>query len=367
MKYKFWETINGKIIITITIVAFIVLAAAGFLANYRVEQEFNKFLEKQEIEFQLFHGPGRLISEIAKIQKFEGMTNDFRETVGRSIIFSSILGFGISVAIGSIVSSQITRPLAKLKEAIHRVSGNNYKIKVAESGSAEIIELAKEFNSLTKELQRVEKLREELVSDVAHELKTPLTKVRGQVEGIIDGIYKSDEDQLRKTLSNLDQLEYLIEKLQELTEISAGKIKLNKSHLLLKPVIDQITDGYNGKKIEFDIKIDDKLKIDADRNRLIEILENLIGNAYKFSEKGSITVEADESKLIVKDTGPGILKKDLPYIFERFYRVEKSRNKKTGGLGLGLAIVKELVEAHGWEITVSSKKNKGSQFNILFA
>ena len=230
--------------------------------------------------------------------------------------------------------------------------------------SAEIKELIKEFNKLTSELERIEKLRADLVSDVAHELKTPLTKVRGQVEGIIDGVYKSSESHLNKILSNLDQLEYLVEKLQELTEIQAGKIKLVKKNIQLSELVENVISGYTGKDIEFAVDIPEKLKLRADKNRLTEVLDNLVNNAYKFTETGTISITAEEDRIIVKDTGRGIPKKDLPYIFERFYRVDKSRSKDTGGLGLGLAIVKELVEVHGWEIKVRSSK-KGTTFTVF--
>lgn len=366
MRHKFWETINGKIILMFILTTVITLAGVGYFSNYQVEKGFERFVKTQEQEFEILkHRPSKFLNELAQVKRYEEITNQFRQTLTRSIILSSVFGLSFSIIAGTIISSHITDPLRKLKKTMGQVSKNNYKIRAKEIGSSEIKELIREFNNLTSELERIEKLRANLVSDVSHELKTPLTKVRGQLEGVIDGIYKSDKNQIEKTLSNLDQLEYLVAKLQELTEIQAGKVQLKKTSIAILPLVENIISGYSEKDIEFILDIQENLKIKADKNKLTEILDNLVSNAYKFTTSGTITISADKEKIEIKDTGRGIPKKDLPYIFERFYRVDKSRSKDTGGLGLGLAIVKELAEAHQWEIKVKSSK-KGTRFVINF-
>ena len=244
-----------------------------------------------------------------------------------------------------------------------KARSNNFQEIPVSRSTNEIQDLIVEFNKLVKELNRIEKFRDDLVSDIAHELKTPLTNIIGQTEGVIDGLYKADTNHMKKIVSNVKQLEYLISQLQNLTQIRSGQIDLRKQDINLKSLIDSIASNYDDKLL-IKNNISKKLTIKADKNRLIEILDNLISNAVRHTKAGSITVNYANDQLEIIDTGEGIPQKDLPYIFERFYRVDKSRNKKTGGLGLGLTITKDLVEAHGWTITAKSKKGTGTSIII---
>ncbi len=362
---KFFKTTFGQIFIAITLTVVGVLMVAGLATTQQVNDGFDRFVEQQR-EFFEGRGMWAKIAAVENIKEFERITNEFKRTVSRSILFSSIVGVTVGIVVSVIISDQITKPLSRLKDIVKNVAKNDYDTRAKVEGSAEIRELIFEFNKLIAELDRIEQLREDLVTDVAHELKTPLTKVRGQLEGVIDGVYDLDKENLDKVLKNVDQLEYLIERLQEMVQIKSGVQKLKLEKLNIKKILEEVISGFSGKEITMILDVDSEIEIEADEKKFREILDNLIGNAYKYTNEGKITITADEKSLAVSDTGVGIPKKDLPYIFERFYRVDKSRNKETGGLGLGLAIVKELVEAHGWTVEAESEEGKGSEFTILF-
>jgi two-component system sensor histidine kinase BaeS len=368
-KYKtpFWKTTTAQIVFAITVSTVIVALLLSYISFVQVNMHFTRFLEQQKQELGEFcFGTGRYLAEVMQEDAYTEMIGQFKHNITTSILLSALFSFIISLGVGSIISGQISSPLNKLRRAMRDISQNNYKTRVKEFGSDEIKELIHDFNVLASELERIENLRGELVSDVAHEVKTPLTKMKGQLEGILDGVYKPTPSQLNKILGNVNQLEYLLEQLQNFSELKAGKIRLKLVKLPLYKTIEDIISGYDGKDINFEIKIPQKLSICADKNKFIEIFDNLINNAYKYTEKGKITIQADKKFISISDNGPGISRNDLPYIFERFYRVEKSRNRKSGGLGLGLAIVQELVEAHGWRIYAESKIGQGTTFTIHF-
>lgn len=361
----FFKTTFGKIFIAITFTVIGVLVIVELFTFRQVNLGFDRFVEQQQ-EFFKGQGMWAKMMAVENVKQFEAITNDFKKTVTQSIVFSSAIGVVVGVVVSVIISDQITRPLSRLKDIVKNVAKNDYDTRAKVEGSAEIQELILEFNKLIEELDRIEQLREDLVTDVAHELKTPLTKIRGQVEGVLDGVYICNEENVGKVLTNVAQLEYLIERLQEMVQIKSGSQKLKLETVNLKKIFEEVVSGFSGKEITIVLDIGSKMEIQADEKKLREILDNLIGNAYKYTKKGKITVSANKKSLVISDTGMGISAKDLPYIFERFYRVDKSRSKETGGLGLGLAIVKELVEAHGWSISVESEEEKGSVFTILF-
>lgn len=362
---NFFKTTFGKIFIAFTLTIISVLLLVGFATFRQVNVGFDRFVEDQQ-EFFRGRGMWEKIAAVENIKAFQSITEDFKETVSRSILFSSIIGLTAGIVVSVIISDQITKPIARLKDVVKNVVKNDYDTRAKVEGSSEVQELISEFNKLIDELDRIEQLREDLVTDVAHELKTPLTKIRGQLEGVLDGVYKLDKDNLNKVLTNVDQLEYLIERLQQLVQVKAGKEHLRKENVNVKALVEDVISGFSGKEITMVVDIDSDLTIEADKKKFREVMDNLVGNAYKYTKEGKITIAADEQSLTVSDTGIGIPEKDLPYIFERFYRVDKSRSKETGGLGLGLAIAKEIVEAHGWSISVESKEGEGSRFRVGF-
>lgn len=366
MKSRLPKTIFVRILLAVVASTLFVLGVSQIVFFYNVWHGFDQFIQKQENEFFSENNKlGIFLSQEALATK-QRVDEEFRETIILSIIFATSAGVIAGILSAFYISKQTTRPLRKLRKGIHKIARNKYTSKIPEEGLDEIKELIKEFNKLVNELHRVESLRENLVSDVTHELKTPLTKMIGQLEGMSDGIYALDKEHIQKVIDNVYQLEYLIEQLQELVQVRAGKITLDLRLVNLKNLVEQVMAGFQKEGVKTKISIPEKLTIRADINRLQEILDNLISNAFKFTPKGIISISASKNSLEISDTGKGIEKKDLPYIFERFYRAEKSRNKLHGGLGLGLSIVKELVKLHGWRIIVHSVYKRGTTFQIFF-
>lgn len=364
-KPKFVQTLFGKILMAIVATTLLSTTLAGFISFARINNSFESFLEKQELELEnLRRQQDVLLPKNLRPLRAESLVEPFKGTIVNTLILSSGIGIIIAFFVGAGVTTQILRPLARLKKAVHKVREENYKTRVPVEGSAEIRSLLRDFNKLTEKLEHTEKLRENLVTDVAHELKTPLTKMRGQVEGIRDGLYQADNKKMDQILSDVSQLEYLVERLQEIIQVQAGKTKLKKVAIKIRRLVDEIVSGYSKKGVKAIVEIKENLKIEADRNKLREIIDNLVENAFKYTEKGRIVITADPKKLTIQDTGLGIAQKNLKNIFERFFRVDKSRSSKTGGAGLGLAIVKDLVEAHGWTIKVKSRLGEGTIFTI---
>lgn len=371
---KIFNTIFGKIFLGIVATVIAIVVTMTVFTSYKISQGFDVFLYQQR---QMYGSGWRRNTDTnseessregitaVNEERYQQIIDEFQTTINQSILFASLLGIAASVAIGYVISRQLAKPLHILRNQLHQASKNNYQHLKTKGSSSEIKELVQQFNKLIDELNRVELLRGNLVSDVTHELKTPLTKVVGQLEGCIDGVYKCDTDHLRKILGNVEQLTELISDLQALVEIKAGKINLKLSQVNLSSLINSVISGYSKPTVKIVNTVDPHATISADKSRLREVLDNLISNAIRHTEKGEVNISLNSgAKLVIADTGVGIHEQDLPYVFERFYRADKSRSKDTGGLGLGLAIVKEIVELHGWKIEVKSKLGKGTQFII---
>jgi signal transduction histidine kinase len=227
---------------------------------------------------------------------------------------------------------------------------------------------------MASDLERAERLRRSMVADAAHELRTPLSNIRGQLEAVRDGVIKPDAD----TISSLNEeavlLSRLVDDLQELSLAEAGELKLNRqtediARLIEQAVVAQQTQAAT-KGISVSADLPDKLPpVSIDPYRIGQVLRNLLENAIAHTGTGgTITVSARQQgnyiEVAVVDTGEGIPPEDLPNIFERFYRVDKSRARATGGSGLGLTITKRLVEVHGGKIEAHSEPGKGSRFSF---
>ncbi|MBN1617841.1 HAMP domain-containing histidine kinase [Candidatus Dojkabacteria bacterium] len=360
---KIFKSIISKFTIGIVLTVLIVVTIVGVISTIQINQGFDTFIQQQNRE-GYGSGSGKYQDEDEKSQRHQEIIDVFQNKINSSIFIASGAGLFISVVVGVLISRQIVAPINLLSNQIDNATRNNFSLIKKKSNTLEIDKLTDKFNELVSEINRIEKLRDELVSDVTHELKTPLTKIKGQIEGCIDGVYKCEPSHLQKTLMNVDQLENLISQMQKLIQLKARKYEMKKEFVELKKFVDSLVSGYSKNNLSIINQVSDNVFVLADKSKLREILDNLLSNAVNNTESGSVTIDYSDRKITVSDTGKGIDKKDLPYIFERFYRADKSRSKKTGGLGLGLSIVKELVKAHGWSISVISKSGKGSQFII---
>jgi len=274
------------------------------------------------------------------------------------------------------MTGKIVRPVLKTAKRAKSISEGNYKFeKDLVSDIKEIQTLVDSVDKLGEELAEQEELRKRLMTDIAHELRNPVTIVKAQLEAFADGIWQPTQERLNLTLSEIDRLSTLISEVEKLTTVEKSASGLNVVMTDLSLLAEKTAHGveplFNAKGVELNINITPDVKLMIDPARVREVVANLVSNALRYTDKGgsvtvSLTQEGGNVKFSVQDTGIGISKEDLPNIFERFYRADKSRARASGGMGIGLAIVKAIVEAHGATIMAESEEGVGSVFTVVF-
>jgi len=291
----------------------------------------------------------------------------------RHLSISTIITILVSTLLVLISSRHITLPIKQLNKMCIDISNGNFDTHILTSGQDEIEQLATSFNTMAQNLKRHEKLRSSFVANVSHELRSPITSIHGFAKGMLDGtVEDNDRDKYTKIIVDESmRLKKLINELLDLSQIESGEFPLHLSKFdineQIRRIIIRYIDRMEEKNIELNINLSDEYcMVFADIDRIDQILVNLIDNALKFTpEKGTISIwtRTDEEKVLVgvSDTGCGIPKEDLDYIFERFYKSDKSHTSKIGS-GLGLSIVKKILDQHGETILVRSSKQKGTQF-----
>jgi len=298
----------------------------------------------------------------------------FIERANRFLLFSFLAMGGLAILLSVFFSKKLTNPMGRLASAARAISEGDLKSRVKASGSDEISRLSETFNRMAQSLEIQESLRKKLISNVAHELRTPIGAIRGELEGMMDGLIPMNKEQLQSLYEETGRLKNIIEGIEELSQAQASALSLRKQSIELNPFLRNITDRFSklfiDKGILIELQCGDELMIYADPDRLSQIIVNLLSNALKATDKGgkvwikagrrdsSVRQASDEVFIEVVDTGCGIKQEDLPFIFERFYKASE------GGLGLGLAIVKELVEALGGRVEVRSEHGIGTAFTV---
>lgn len=276
----------------------------------------------------------------------------------RQLQIASIV-LGGPVVLGLLAARFVRRPLRQFNDAIASMEKNDSKVQLQPTGIHEFDEVFAQFNSLIHRLQHEEKLRKDLVSDTSHELNTPLTVMLGQLTAIQEGKYPMTEERVVILKEQAERLAELVEQLEAYTKARAPNPTRPEDvpvRQLCEQLISQFGAELEQKGIQTTLDIADNLVVHADRRALQRILTNFIQNTLRYSGATKLAISVDEHRLTFSDNGRGVPADSLPYLFERFYRVDKSRNRATGGLGLGLAIVRELAEQQGWHIHAESAK-----------
>ncbi|MBI3241551.1 MAG: HAMP domain-containing histidine kinase [Chloroflexi bacterium] len=270
------------------------------------------------------------------------------------------------------------RPLEQLFKTINAVEAGDLSARVPENNSDMFSDLIKRFNKMVRELERAEQQRRNLTADIAHELRTPLHVIQGNLEGIVDGVYQPTPDHINNTLDETRLLTRLVNDLQTLSFAETGQLPLHPTRFLLADLVNDLASSFSpqaaSQNIDLNTNIaDPNQKLTADYDRLNQVLSNLISNALRHTpEGGTISIETGSGsneersvRIVVKDTGAGIASDDLPFIFDRFWRGDKSRTERMH-TGLGLAITKQLVHAQNGTIDVQSDglPGKGTTFTI---
>lgn len=290
-------------------------------------------------------------------------------------MFNTLLGAALAIVmIGTYgfsryTAKSISQPLVRIKDAASRIREGDLGSRVEVSHqSTEIEEVGLALNHLAEGLEKQDQLRKKLTADVAHELRTPLTTIQSHLEAFQDGIWEPTPDKLEVCHDQVLRLVQLIHDLENLAAVENPMMQLKKETVSLNEIVRQSINTVSGSFIQneltVDIVSDIEVWITGDRSRLVQVFDNLLSNAYKYTPSGNIHIEvakdSSEGIVTISDTGLGIPETELPYIFERFYRGDKSRNRKTGGAGIGLAVVKAIVDAHSGSIQVQSEVNKGT-------
>jgi signal transduction histidine kinase len=301
------------------------------------------------------------------------LVEGFQNAWNRSAILSLIVGTSAAGGVSYIFSKRITKPVKHMKYITQKFAAGNLEERVPESAIPELNQLSVSFNSMASSLGNVEQRRRELVSDLTHELRTPLTVMRGYLEELAEGRIEGTPELYLRLIRETKRLERLIHDLQELSKAEAGYLSINSRSLNLYPLLNSLVARFADQLWEEGpiLKLDcprDLPRVLADRDRTEQILVNLLGNAIRYTETGSITVTTHKQNrqlwISIIDTGVGISQEDLPYVFERFWRADPSRSSHSGGTGIGLAIVRRLVELQGGHIEVESEFGKGSTFRF---
>lgn len=290
----------------------------------------------------------------------------FLSAIHRYLLWASLSGVILALILSYLLIRRVLRPLSQMSEITREYAAGQFGKRVEVVSADEVGQLGSAFNSMANSLERLEMLRKTMVADVAHELRTPLTNLRGYLEALGDGVIPPTEETFRMLQMEILRLVHLVEDLGQLAKADAARAFLDRREISLHQAIEQMLDLYRPRFEEKKITLQTNFSreseyIVADRDKLLQAIRNLVENCWKYTPPGGdVEIEADkqgsEVKVVFSNDGPGIANEDLPYVFERFYRADRSRSRQAGGAGIGLSIVKELVEAHGGRVGVESSR-----------
>ena len=272
------------------------------------------------------------------------------------------------------LARQITAPMRRLTSAAMQMSVGDLKQRVNVSNQHEVGDLARAFNLMASRLEFTELQRRMMVADIAHELRSPLTVMQGKLEGMMDGVLPLDQEQVGTVYDHTLLLSRLVDDLRLLSLAQAGQLPLERSEVDMGALVERVVDDFRPLAQNRGVFLDAQLKAEyieasVDSQRMSQVMANLLSNALRHAGEDSVVTIGvgrfgASVEVSVVDTGPGIAPEDLPHVFERFYRVDRSRSRSEGGSGLGLAIAKEVVEAHGGRIWAESGQDEGAVFTL---
>ena len=302
------------------------------------------------------------------------LENEFINSLNKAILWAAVFAAIVALLLGTLISKHLTRPLAMLTDAASRLAGRDLGYRVPVISGDEIGALAISFNNMAETLERNERLRKNLIADTAHELRTPLSILRGNLESLQEGVIKASPEIIISLHDEVMRITRLVNELQDISLADAGELRLNLRSVSVDELVEKATLLFSGeakqKNVNFLVDIQAGMpQVHVDSDRIVQIVLNILNNALFYTQPGgnvtlSAVLQGDSAVFSIRDTGMGIAPEDLANVFERFYRSEQSRHRAGGGAGLGLAIAKGLVEAHGGKIWVESKVNEGSMFSF---
>jgi signal transduction histidine kinase len=298
----------------------------------------------------------------------------FLDTLNAVFISIGVFSLALSFIIGWFLARRISRPITKTVYIAKQIADGNYGIRFeGATRTREMDDLAASVNHLAGALSQQEDLRKRLTSDVAHELRTPLSILSSHLEAMIEGIWTPTVKRLESCREETGRLDKLVADLERLAKVESENLTLNKTPVDLLELLRTVSGHFalEAQKRNLALDVDgESTVVPADHDRICQVVTNLLSNAIKYTpENGHIRLTSkdtpDSGVIFVEDDGTGIPEEELPFIFERFYRADKSRSRKTGGAGIGLAIVRSIVKAHGGSVSAESQSEKGSCFSVV--
>lgn len=305
----------------------------------------------------------------------------YSASVNEALSLAAVAALIAAMIASFFISRQVVNPVQRMMKLSHRIAEGDYQDRLEISPEAsfdqldELNQLALSFNQMAEKLDKTEVMRRQLIGDVSHELRTPLTAIKGYMEGLIDGVLPADPEVFQQVNVEIERLQRLVNDLQELSRVEGGEFQLNPVFIspvsLIETVRGNLGQQFEDKDIELKITVDQDLPhILVDKDRILQVLTNLAGNALQYTAQGGVvTIRAVQEKseivISISDTGIGLSSEQLPLVFNRFYRTDKSRARASGGSGIGLTIAQALVKAHHGRIWAeSSGEGKGSTFSF---
>lgn len=284
----------------------------------------------------------------------------FLTAIHRYLLWAALTALALALLLNYLLTRRILRPLFQMTSISQQMAAGNFSERVDVVTRDEVGQLAESFNHMADSLQKIEGLRKNMVADIAHELRTPLTNLRGYMEALSDGVIPPSRETFEMLQQEALRLVHLVEDLQQLARADAARAHLDRSELSLHRLLGQILDLYRPNFQERSIAVERQFepgsdRVRADGDKVLQAIRNLVDNAWKYTPRGAIVsvsaVQTPEGvKVTFANTCEAMAQTDIPLLFERFFRVDRSRSRDVGGAGIGLAIVKELIEAHGGKV-----------------
>ncbi|MBP2650513.1 MAG: integral rane sensor signal transduction histidine kinase [Firmicutes bacterium] len=367
--------ITGFTFLAVAITVFVLI----YLANTQMTELFKEYLVVQHMEMSQGDLMGQAGGQPLMTIMMGPLEHTFLASVHQSLIWVGLGILAAGLAASYALARSITVPLRNLSRAAEQIEKGNLGQTVLVETRDEIGHLAVIFNRMSQTLATNTKLRRQLLANIAHELRTPLAVIQGNLEGMIDGVIEPSPDQLSSLHEEAVRLNRLIKDLRDLSlaevrQLALEKLPTDMNQLITRSLM-KLKSLADEKQIKVSCTLADNLpEVVVDADRMSQVFDNILINAIRYSLcQGRVQVTTamvgnrghQWLKVAIEDNGPGIPPDDLPYVFDHFYRGDKSRDRKSGGSGIGLAIVKQLVENHGGQVNVESIVGVGSIFNVL--
>ncbi len=361
-----------KLMISYILVILVGMVTLAVAAESVAPTAFNRHMMGMR---DMMMGPGMMGGGRGLQQLEVDLFENFRDALTEALIVAGLAAVAAAVAVSLFVSRRVVTPIRQLMRASRYIADGHYRERVPVTSDDELGDLARSFNQMAAALEQTEAMRRDLIANVTHELRTPLSSIKGYMEGLIDGVLPATPDTYQQVYREADRLQRLVNDLQELSRVEAGAFDLHRRPVQIADLIRQTAARLKPQFEEkgVDLRLDLPATVPAilaDEDRLSQVLVNLMGNALQYTPSGGtvtirLAVHGAELHLTVEDTGIGIPPEHLPHLFTRFYRVDKSRSRAGGGSGIGLTIARHLVEAHGGRIWAESDgPGRGSRFTV---